>query len=112
MKMFLYGWVLPLGAVWAWYLLSYNDISFGLTFLTRDAHDFVFMIYGHMLGMPASEVPILFLKAFLLDTLLVIAFMAYRRRAKIKAYFAERRVNHIAGAQLDQLDQLELEAQS
>ena len=66
MKMFLYGWLLPIGAVWAWYLMSYNDISFGYAFLSRDAHDLVFAIYGHMLGMPAENIPPLFLKAFIL----------------------------------------------
>lgn len=105
MKAFMLGWVLPVGAVWVWYLMSYNDINLGYTFLTRDAHDFVFMIYGNMLDMPANEVPILFLKAFLLDTLLVLAFIAFRRRKKIKAYFAERHRENIAGSQFDQFEE-------
>lgn len=104
MKFFLFGWVLPVGAVWAWYLMSYNDISLGFTFLTRDFHEFVFMIYGHMLGMPADAIPPLLLKAFFVDTGLLIAFIAFRRRAQIKAYFAERRRNNIAGAQFDRLE--------
>jgi len=65
MKMFLYGWVLPVGALWTWYVLSFFDISFGLTFLSRDAHDFVFMIYGHILGIPGDNVTAILLGAFI-----------------------------------------------
>lgn len=87
MKLFLYGWVLPVGLVWAWLLLSAYDMNFGFYFLSRDAHDLVFAIYGYMLDMSVEQVQALMLKGFLIDTALVGAFVAFRKRKAIKAYF-------------------------
>lgn len=87
MKMFLYGWVLPVGLLWTWLLLSAYDINFGFYFLSRDAHDLVFAIYGYMLDMSVEQVQAMMLKGFLIDTVLVGLFVAFRKRKVIKAYF-------------------------
>lgn len=85
MKFFFYGWLLPVGFVWAWYLMSYNDINLGFHFLSREMHDFVFAVYGHILGIDPATIPPLLLRAFFVDTGFIMLFIAFRKRRQIKA---------------------------
>ena len=43
-------WAIPLALFWGWYFLSLNDMNFGYLMLSRRLHDFVFKLYGEMLG--------------------------------------------------------------
>ena len=83
-------WLLPLTLFWGWYGLSYNDISFGMTFLSRDLHDLVFHIYGTVLGVDPATIPGLFLKACIFDTFLIFGFVAFRKRRQIRQWWQER----------------------
>lgn len=91
MKWFLILWAAPLTFLGAWYGLSYHDIHFGFVMLTREAHDLVFEIYGGLLGIPPESIAPLVLKAIIIDTLIVLAILAFRRRKVIVNWWRERR---------------------
>ena len=91
MKWFLILWAGPIALLGSWYGLSYYDMSFGIFMLTRDAHDLVFQIYGHILGIPPEDLPPLVLRAIVVDSFLVLAILAFRRRKQIFAWWQARR---------------------
>lgn len=91
MKWFLILWAAPIALLGSWYGLSYYDMSFGIFMLTRDAHDLVFRIYGHVLGIPPETIPPLVARAIVVDSLIVFAIIAFRRRKRIIAWWKSRR---------------------
>ena len=91
MKWFLILWAGPIAFLGSWYGLSYYDMNFGFFMLTRQAHDLVFQIYGHILGIPPESLPPLVLRAIIVDSLLVLGLLAFRRRKKIQAWWQARR---------------------
>jgi hypothetical protein len=84
-------WALPLGFFWGWFGLSYYDINFGFAFLSRPAHDFVFNVYGAILGISPSTIPPLVAKACVVDTAIIFAIFGYRRRERIRSWWRDRR---------------------
>lgn len=97
MRYILIFWGLPMGLFWGWYFLSYNDISFGIPFFSRQVHDFTFHLYGHILGVDPAILPPLVVRACIVDTALIFGIFAFRRRREIRNWWAQRR----AVAQLD-----------
>ena len=93
MKLFLILWALPILLLGSWYGLSYYDMNFGIFMLTREAHDLVFQIYGNVLGIAPESIPPLVARAIVVDTLIVFAIMAFRRRKKIAAWWRESRAS-------------------
>ena len=91
MRYVFWFWLVPMGLLWGWYALSYHDISFGLTFLSRSTHDLVFAIYGHILGLEKDVVVNLLIKACIVDTLLIMAIVAFRKRRRIRAWWVDRK---------------------
>ena len=91
MKWFLIFWAGPIALLGSWYGLSYYDMNFGIFMLTRDAHDLVFQIYGHILGIPPEDLPPLVMRAIVFDSFLVFALLAFRRRKQIRAWWQARR---------------------
>ncbi|HEV7250898.1 MAG TPA: DUF6105 family protein [Shinella sp.] len=91
MKWFLFLWAGPIALLGSWYGLSYYDMNFGVFMLTRDAHDLVFQIYGHILGIPPEDLPPLVLRAIIFDSFLVLGLIAFRRRKQIRAWWQARR---------------------
>ena len=91
MRYVFWFWFVPMGFLWGWYALSYNDINFGLTFLSRSTHDLVFAIYGHILGLEKDVVVNLLIKACIVDTFLIMGIVAFRKRRQIRAWWAERK---------------------
>lgn len=83
-------WALPMGIFWGWFYLSYNDINFGYVMLTRQVHDLFFQLYGQVLGIDPATIPPLVAKACILDTLLILAIWAFRRRKAIMTWFRAR----------------------
>ena len=79
-----------MGTFWGWYFLSLNDMNFGYVMLTREVHDLLFQLYGEALGVEPSTIPPLVAKACILDTLLILAIWAFRRRKAIAAWLAPR----------------------
>lgn len=96
MKWFLIFWAGPLVFLGGWYGLSFYDINFGTFILSRQAHDLIFRIYGHILGVPPQSVPPMIAKALAVDSMFVITLLAFRRRAKIKAWWQARSEAHSA----------------
>ena len=90
MKWFLILWACPVLLITGWYGLSYYDMSFGIFMLTRQAHDLVFAVYGHVLGMPPETIPPLVARAIAFDSLLVFAIIAFRKRREIRAWYVRR----------------------
>ncbi|MGV8939680.1 MAG: DUF6105 family protein [Allorhizobium sp.] len=90
MKWFLVLWAFPIILLGSWYGLSYNDISFGIFMLTREANDLVFQIYGNVLGIPPEIIPGLVARAIVVDSLAVFAIMGFRRRRMIAAWWGRR----------------------
>lgn len=90
MRYLFWLWFLPLTLFWGWFGLSYYDVNFGMLFLTRELHDMVFAIYGHILGIDPAIIPGMFLKACIFDTFLIFGIIAYRRRRKIRAWWNSR----------------------
>lgn len=96
MKWFLILWAGPVMLLGSWYSLSYYDMSFGIFMLTRQAHDLVFQIYGHVLGIPPETIPPLVARAIGIDSLIVFAMIAFRRRAAIAAWWRKRQSSEAA----------------
>jgi hypothetical protein len=90
MKWFLILWALPIALLGSWYGLSYYDMNFGIFMLTRNAHDLVFRVYGHVLGMPPETIPPLVARAIAVDSLFVFAIIAFRKRRQIGAWWQRR----------------------
>lgn len=93
MKWFLIFWAMPIVLLGSWYGLSYNDISFGFFILSRQGHDLVFQIYGDVLGIPPETIPPLVARAIAVDSLLVFAILAFRRRKQIRAWWQARQAS-------------------
>lgn len=75
---------------WGWFGLSYHDMNFGFSFLSRDVHDIVFGIYAHILGVSYDTIISGFIKACIIDSLIIGAIVAYRKRKQIKAWWQAR----------------------
>lgn len=91
MRYVLLFWALPMGLFWGWYGLSYHDMNFGFLFLSRQVHDFAFGFYGHLLGIDPATIPPLVVRACVVDTLLILAILAFRRRRTIIDWLREIR---------------------
>ncbi|MDH7800594.1 MULTISPECIES: DUF6105 family protein [unclassified Rhizobium] len=87
MKWFLILWAGPVALLGSWYWLSYYDMSFGFYMLTRQTHDLVFAIYGNILGLPPESLPPLVARAIAVDSLIVFAILAFRKRKQIAAWW-------------------------
>lgn len=94
MRFILIAWALPLGFFWGWYFLSLNDISFGFLMLSRQVHDLYFEIAGHIMGIEPATVPGLVARACIVDTGLLLAIWAFRRRRELAARFRELRARY------------------
>ena len=91
MRALLIFWAAPLGFFWGWYFLSLNNLNFGTNFFSRDLHDLVFTIYGNILGLDPDTIPALVARACVVDTLIILAIFAFRKRASIKKWCNEKR---------------------
>ncbi|MCF3641400.1 DUF6105 family protein [Rhizobium sp. TRM95111] len=100
MKWLLILWALPVTLLAGWYGLSYYDMSFGFFMLTRESHDLVFRIYGHILGIPPETIPPLVARAIVVDSLIVFAIIGWRQRAAIAAWWQARRARAQSSAGL------------
>ena len=87
-------WAAPVGLFWGWYFLSLNDINFGLLIFSRKIHDFVFNIYGGILGVDPAEIPGFVARGCLFDATLLAALYAFRRRKQIAAWWRRRKGGH------------------
>lgn len=95
MKYLLAFWATPLLLFWGWYFLSLNDINFGSIYLSRQLHDAVFGLYGQILGVDPATIPGLLADAFVFDTFLIGAIIAYRKRATIRQWWADRKEKQV-----------------
>ncbi len=96
MKYLLLAWLTPLALFWGWFFLSLNDINFGTIFFSRALHEVLFELYGQMLGIDPATIPWLIAKACILDTLILLAIWAFRRRKNIMAWINARRGSNTA----------------
>ena len=99
MKWFLILWAGPVALLGSWYWLSYYDMSFGFYMLTRQTHDLVFQIYGNILGLPPESLPPLVARAIVVDSLIVFAILAFRKRKQIAAWWMGRQSTARASAE-------------
>lgn len=91
MRYLLIFWAAPMGFFWGWYFLSLNDVNLGTQFFSRQMHDLVFNVYGHVLDMDPQALPLLVARACVVATLIIFALLAFRRRKQIAAWFHTRR---------------------
>lgn len=106
MKWLLIFWAGPIGFLASWYYLSYYDMSFGIFMYTRQVHDLVFQIYGHILGIPPEEIPPLVARAICLDSLLLFSLVAFRKRKKIANWWRLRQASRSSVRDLSSNDSL------
>jgi Family of unknown function (DUF6105) len=90
MRYFLLLWVLPVGGLALWLFLASNDYSMGIFFFSRGMFDLVFSVYAEILGVDAAVLPPLVNKALMVDTLIVVALFALKRRKDIIAWWKRR----------------------
>ncbi|WP_269929527.1 DUF6105 family protein [Aminobacter sp. HY435] len=76
-------WLAPLVLFWGWFFLSINDMNFGYVIMTRQFNLAIFEIYGEVLGIDPATIPWMMAKAFALDTAILLAIWAFRRRKLI-----------------------------
>lgn len=79
MRLLLILWFAPLALMGVWYGLSANDLNFGTVIFSRPLHDEVMRVYSGMLGVPASDIPGIVGKALVLDSVIVMAIVCWRR---------------------------------
>ncbi len=97
MRYVLIFWAAPMGMFWGWYYLSYHDINFGTVYFSRLLHDFAFGFYAQILNqyagmnIEASAIPAMIARACVIDTLLIMAILAFRRRKRIINWWRQRR---------------------
>lgn len=103
MKWFLILWAGPVLLLTSWYGLSYYDLSFGFYMLTRHSHDLVFQVYGNILGIPPETIPPLVARAMVVDSLIVFAIIAFRKRRQIAAWWRRRQESKALLANADSL---------
>lgn len=99
MKWFLILWAGPVALLGSWYWLSYYDMRFGFYMLKRETHDLVFQIYGNILGLPPESLPPLVARAIVVDSLIVFAILAFRKRKQIAAWWMGRQSTARASAE-------------
>lgn len=90
MRWLLSIWFVPIAFLVLWLLLAANDWSLGVHFFSREMYDTVFGVYANVLGVPAESLPPLVVRALVLDSLIVLALYAFRRRKPIMAFLRER----------------------
>jgi hypothetical protein len=100
MKWILIFWATPIVILGTWYGLSYNDINFGYLILSRRMNDFVFELYGSILGLPPKEIPGLVVRAIIMDTFILAGILAFRRRKAIAAWWRARQAKSESEAAL------------
>jgi len=91
MRYILALWAIPMALFWGWFFLSLNDMNFGYVMLSRPLHDFVFELYGEILGVDPAIIPGMVAKACVFDTFLVLALWAFRRRRVIAGWLRAMR---------------------
>ncbi len=91
MRKLLALWLGPLAFFWGWYFLSLNDL--GGVFFSRALHDQVFNMYGTMLGIEPTAIPGMIAEALVVDSLILGAIVAFRKRRKIAAWWENRRAS-------------------
>ena len=94
MRTFLVLWIGPLVFFWGWYFLSLNDL--GGPLFSRETHDRVFMVYGAILGIEPATIPPLVARACVVDTVVIFAIYAFRRRRDIIAWWNASRQPSVA----------------
>jgi hypothetical protein len=99
MKWLLIFWGGPVLFLTSWFTLSYYDMSFGMFILSRDAHDFVFEMYGNLLGIDPQSIPYLVGRAMVFDSFLVFGLLAVRKRHAILAWYRGRNARPKPGPQ-------------
>lgn len=87
-------WLAPLALFWSWFGLSYYDMNFGYVLLSRQLHDLVFELYGEMLGIDPTIIPGMIIKACILDSFLILAILAFRRRRRIGEWLKVQRARY------------------
>lgn len=95
MKWIVVMWASPLALFWGWYFLSLHDVNFGYIMLTRQVHDLIFQLYGEMLGIDPTTIPMLIAEACVLDSAVIGAIYAFRRRKEIAAWFRSVRSRYL-----------------
>jgi hypothetical protein len=91
MRYILLFWALPMSLFVSWFYLSANDMHFGMPFLTRDVYDYAFGFYANILGIDPAIIPPLVIRALVVDTGLIFAIYAFRRRRDIMEWYRSRR---------------------
>ena len=88
-------WALPMGVFWGWFFLSAANMHFGYVMLTRQVHELVFEIYGETLGVDPQTLPAMVAKACVVDTLLLLAICAFRRRSQLADWVKAARSRYL-----------------
>ena len=90
MRWILIFWAMPIAILGTWYGLSINDMNFGYLILSRQMNEFVFQLYGQMLGIDPVTIPGMVAKACVFDGFLLMALWAFRRRREIAGWVKQR----------------------
>ena len=80
-------WLSPIVLFALWIGLSTADISLGLPFMTREAHDAVFAVYSHVLGLSRTEILDMLMKALWFDVAILAALVAWRRWEQLRDFY-------------------------
>ncbi|MEN3791304.1 DUF6105 family protein [Fulvimarina sp. MAC3] len=89
MRAFILFWLLPLSAFWGWFFSARADV--GYVVFSREVFDKTFAVYEALLGLDADAIAWLIAEAIVLDTAIILAILAFRRRKKIASFIREWR---------------------
>ncbi|MBB3998740.1 DUF6105 family protein [Aureimonas pseudogalii] len=100
-------WFAPISFLVAWFVLASHDWNLGTFFFSREMYDLVFAIYGKTLGVAPESLPPLVARALVLDSAIVLALYAFRRRKVIAGWLRSRtQVSRVAARRDRTLDSL------
>jgi len=83
-------WFVPISFLVAWFVLASHDWNLGTFFFSREMYDLVFAVYGETLGVAPESIPPLVARALVLDSAIVLALYAFRRRKVIAGWLRSR----------------------
>lgn len=96
MRAFFLFWLLPLSAFWGWFFSARADV--GYVVFSREVFDKTFAVYEALLGLDADAIAWLIAEAIVLDSMIILAILAFRRRKKIAAFVREWRDSSTKGS--------------
>lgn len=92
MRYLILFWGIPVGFLALWHVMSMNDISFGIYFLSREFNDTYFGIYSQVTGVDVDTIRGSLPRILLIDTVFVFAVVYFKPFSRLKNWWKNYRL--------------------